>query len=135
MIFVDSDILLDITFQREPFWQHAADLIDHCLTNQITMVTTPITLANIHYIVSKHKSEKIATSLNLKLLSILYFQSHEKEHFLQAYRSNFRDKEDAVNYFTARSAGAENIITRNKKDFNHSEIPVLTAGEYLLRKQ
>ena len=38
---------------------------------------------------------------------------------------------DAVQYYSALTAKAEAIITRNKKDFANSKIPVMTAGEYL----
>ena len=44
------------------------------------------------------------------------------------------DFEDAVQYYAARQADADYIITRNKKDFSFSEIEVLTSEEYVLLK-
>ena len=41
---------------------------------------------------------------------------------------------DAVQYYSALTAKAEAIITRNKKDFENSKIPVMTAGEYLMAR-
>jgi hypothetical protein len=45
--------------------------------------------------------------------------------------SDFNDFEDAVQYFTAIQNKLNAIITRNTKDFKKSEIPVLTAEEYI----
>ena len=48
-----------------------------------------------------------------------------------ALASDFSDFEDAVQYFTALDNKLDTIITRNKKDFKMSELPVFTAREYL----
>lgn len=45
--------------------------------------------------------------------------------------SQFKDFEDAMQYYTALSANADFIITRNGKDFTNSKLPVMTAGEFL----
>ena len=45
--------------------------------------------------------------------------------------SQFKDFEDALQYYTALKAKADVIITRNGKDFTASKIPVMTATEYL----
>ena len=49
----------------------------------------------------------------------------------QAIISDFNDFEDAVQYYAAKSAGADVIITRNIKDYKESTIPVLTAEQFL----
>lgn len=49
-----------------------------------------------------------------------------------ALTSNFTDFEDAIQYYTAIEHTIEFIITRNKKDFTISSIPVLSAREYLI---
>ncbi len=45
--------------------------------------------------------------------------------------SDFKDFEDAIQYHTALENGIDVIITRNKKDFKNSKLPVMTAKEYL----
>ena len=39
--------------------------------------------------------------------------------------------EDGLQYFVAMYNESDIIITRNKKDFKNSKIPVMTAGEYI----
>lgn len=41
--------------------------------------------------------------------------------------------EDGLIYFVAMDNESDIIITRNKKDFKNSKIPVMTAGEYIRR--
>jgi len=48
-----------------------------------------------------------------------------------ALASDFNDFEDAIQYYTALDNKIDIIITRNKKDFKKSILPVLTAKEYL----
>ena len=39
--------------------------------------------------------------------------------------------EDALQYYSAKSCGADVIVTRNKKDFAVSELPICLPAEYL----
>ena len=47
---------------------------------------------------------------------------------------NLPDFEDGLQYYSAIENQIDVIITRNKKDFRNSKIPVLTAKEFLARK-
>ena len=49
--------------------------------------------------------------------------------------SQFKDFEDAMQYYTALKAKADAIITRNGKDFTASKLPVMTATEYLAKSE
>ena len=48
-----------------------------------------------------------------------------------ALASDLNDFEDAIQYNTALDNNIEIIITRNKRNFKKSILPVLTAKEYL----
>ena len=48
-----------------------------------------------------------------------------------ALNSEFKDFENAVQYFTAIENDQDLIITRNQPDFKESKIPIMTAGEFL----
>ncbi|MDR0725939.1 MAG: PIN domain-containing protein, partial [Prevotellaceae bacterium] len=49
----------------------------------------------------------------------------------KALNSNFKDFEDALQYFCALQSNCEVILTRNSKDFKLSPIPIMTANEFL----
>ena len=44
---------------------------------------------------------------------------------------SFPDFEDGLQYYSAIENDIEIIITRNRKDFKNSKLPLLTAKEYL----
>ncbi len=49
----------------------------------------------------------------------------------KAINSNFKDFEDALQYYSAIASGCDLIITRNEKDFKDALIPVLNSENYL----
>jgi hypothetical protein len=48
-----------------------------------------------------------------------------------ALNFEFRDFEDAIQYYTAIENDQDIIINRNQQDFKESKIPVMTAGEFI----
>ncbi len=52
-IFIDADITLDLLAKREPFYNSASELFSLIDDNQVNGYTSPIIVANIHYILSK----------------------------------------------------------------------------------
>jgi len=49
----------------------------------------------------------------------------------QAIDADFKDFEDAIQYFCASRAGATCIVSRNPDHFPRSEPPVLSPAEFL----
>ncbi|GGH29202.1 hypothetical protein GCM10011418_40300 [Sphingobacterium alkalisoli] len=47
--------------------------------------------------------------------------------------SDFKDFEDALQFYTALENNLAIIITRNKKDFKNNILPVMSAKKYLSR--
>jgi len=45
--------------------------------------------------------------------------------------SDFRDFEDAIQYYAALEVKSDYFITRNKKDFPASQLPILFPEEFL----
>ena len=48
-----------------------------------------------------------------------------------ALDSSFVDFEDALQYYSAMTVNADYIITRNKEDFVHSNLPVFDSTEFV----
>ena len=49
----------------------------------------------------------------------------------QSVKSEFKDFEDAMQYFSAKHENMDYLITRNKKDFETSDIPVYEPQEFV----
>ncbi len=129
-IFLDSDIMLDATLRREPFYIAAANLLELCYQAQLKAITSPTAFINTCYFLNK-LSPSTKMELLKRLRSIVSITEVNQSIIDLAFNSNFTDFEDAVQFFTAKNAGAEVIITRNIKDYKNSTIPVLTAEQFL----
>jgi hypothetical protein len=46
--------------------------------------------------------------------------------------SEFKDFEDAIQYYTAIENNISTLITRNLKDYKYAQIAVITAEDFLL---
>ena len=66
-----------------------------------------------------------------ELIEIVDVIGVSKEVIVNALRANFKDFEDAVQYYTALTGDIDTIVTRNKPDFSTSLIPVYTPQELL----
>ncbi len=96
------------------------------------MYISPLAVANIYYIIcklsTKAKAFKYVSKINL-LVNIAKMDARIVEQALAA--TQFTDFEDALQYYTALGCAATHMITRNKKDYKHSIIPVYNAKEFL----
>ena len=121
-LFLDTNIVLDLIGNREPFVKEAAFLFQLGRNKECQLFVSDLTFVNIAYsVLSKLRS----------FLTIVGGGVVAVDHALALQADDF---EDAVQYYAARQADADYIITRNKKDFSFSEIEVLTSEEYVLLK-
>ena len=130
-IFIDSDILLDIFLQREPFYQYGQKLLNKGKNNEIKIYTSALIIANIYYITVKALGKSEAKDIVNKLLKMLTVLPLEADSITLAMNSNFSDIEDAIQHFIAMRHECEVIITRNLKHYKKSMMPVMSAEQYI----
>jgi len=129
-VFIDSDIILDALLKRPGFDTQAMNLLALIYQNTIEGMTSSVAFMNVHYFLNKFdRLNKL--HLLRELRSIVSLIKVGETEIDLALKSNFSDFEDAVQYYTAISAKADVIITRNIKDYKQSTIPVLTAEQFL----
>jgi predicted nucleic acid-binding protein len=133
-VFADTNIILDWLGKREPFFEFAKALFQLAEEKEIQLFISPFTFMTTEYILRKSLGkEKTKAALSGVRSITTICQISEKEIDL-ALLSDMKDFEDALQYFVARNNLVEIIITRNTKDFVKSELPVMTAEEYLKSK-
>ena len=130
-IFIDTDIILDLFSKREPFYEFSAELFTLVDSGKVDAFITPIIVTNLHYILSKLKSKKQAIKNLQKLRTLVHILPVNEKIIDLALSSEFKDFEDAVQYYTALNNRLEYLITRNVNDYKSADITVLTAEEYL----
>jgi len=131
LAFIDSDVLLDVILNRPAFYNLSAQILSLQLNNGFALCTSVHALLNVHYFAKKHLgSEGVKEAIKL-LTEQLQIISEDVTIINLAISSDFKDFEDAVQFYAAKSAGADAIITRNIKDYKQSTIPVFTAEQFL----
>jgi len=131
-IFIDSDVLLDVLAKRLPFYNDSAALLSLAENNLIRACTTPIVFANIFNILRKLKTKLFALDSLRKLRIIISIFSLTENDVDKALTSQFKDFEDAIQYFASMENEIQFIITRNKVDYKESKISVCTPKEFLV---
>ncbi len=129
-LFLDTNIVIDLLDKREPFCYDTVRLFTMAYNKKVQLLVSPMTYATASFLLRKHGTEEVRRLLNnFRLLSRVTTANERTVD--ESLVSQFADFEDALQYYSALTAKAEAIITRNKKDFANSKIPVMTAGEYL----
>ena len=134
-ILIDTNIVIDLLAKRKDFYIDAADLFSQADKKELNLTISSLTFANTNYILTKLKSAKEAREILRKfkvLVELLNLDDKITELALSDV--SFPDFEDGLQYYSAIENDVDVIITRNKKDFKNSKLPVLTAKEYLARK-
>ncbi|QZK90555.1 PIN domain-containing protein [Flavobacterium sp. CHNK8] len=130
-IFLDTNVILDLLGERVPFFDSIAKVATLADQKKLTLIVSPLSFTTIDYVLNKYeKSESVLNKLR-KFKIICEVCEVNEETIDKALNSNFKDFEDAVQYFSALQSNCSMIITRNGKDFKHSTIPIMTAEEYL----
>ncbi|MEY4661287.1 MAG: hypothetical protein RLZZ42_1239 [Bacteroidota bacterium] len=130
-VFLDTNIVIDLLAKRSPFFIDAQELFSRGDRKEVELCISSLTFANAYYSISRHHRDvevKKYMSIFKVLVTVLPLEDKSIELALAA---DFTDFEDGLQYFTALNNGTDVIITRNKKDFKQSIIPVMTAGEFL----
>ena len=134
-ILVDTNIVIDLLSKRKDFYDDAADLFSQADKKELNLTISSLTFANTNYILTKLKSAKEAREILRKFKVLVELLSlDDKITELALSDESFPDFEDGLQYYSAIENDVDIIITRNKKDFKNSKLPVLTAKEYLARK-
>ena len=130
-VFVDTNIVIDLLAKREPYYKDAQALFTRADKDEIQILISSLTFANAYYSIVKHYKDVDAKKYLAKFKVLVKILPLDDKAIELALVSDFSDFEDGLQYYIAMDNQADIIITRNKKDFKSSTIPVLTAGEYL----
>lgn len=132
-LLIDTNIIVDLLSKRKNFYQEAQELFTLADAQEINLYISSLTFANTHYLLSKELDTNEVQKVLIKFKLLVRILPLDEKILELALSSDFNEFEDAIQYYTALENKLKIIITRNKKDFKTSKLPVLTAKEYLNR--
>ncbi len=131
-IFIDTNVLIDLLSKREPYNEAALQVFNLMYDGKCKIMVSSITVINAVYTLTHtYKLPKVLEAVNQATKDLVFIQA-SKQSIQKAFSSGAQDFEDSVQYFSALDFGnIDFILTRDKKGFSQSEIPVLTPYQFI----
>ncbi|NOY75288.1 MAG: PIN domain-containing protein [Kiritimatiellaeota bacterium] len=130
-IFIDTNILLDVLRAREPFLKNSLAIWALVEREKITGYISAISFNNTYYILRSAVGNNKAYEAMRIIRDTFRIVALDERIMNKAIDADFKDFEDAIQFFSAIHADADYIVTRNVKDFFQNDIPVLTPEAFL----
>ena len=130
-VMFDTNVVLDLLLDREPFVKEAKILISKVEQGEFVGLLCATTITTIHYLLLKSNGKEGSTEIIQSLLKLFEVASVTRVVLQDALEVNDKDYEDAVLYKSAYHAGANMIVTRDRKGFSKADIPVMNPKEFL----
>ena len=131
-LFVDANVVIDFLINRHPFSEDAAALFELAEQSVVSIHISSVSY-NVFYNILRQKFGHKTTLKYLgELASFTSITDVNQEVVKGALNSGNTDFEGAIQYYSAVSNPAiEMIISRDRKGFRNSILPVFTPREAL----
>jgi predicted nucleic acid-binding protein len=130
-VLIDTNIILDILLKREEFVELSATVVSLVENKDIEGYLCATTITTLDYLITKSLNRKKAKHEIQKILNLFQIASVNSMVLNLAINSEFKDFEDAVQYYSGKCSKVDTLVTRNTKDYNSSELPVYSPDEFL----
>ncbi len=131
-VVFDTDVILDVLLDREPFSEPAAQLFSFVERGRLSVFLCATSVTTVYYLASKVEGTAKARRLVGRLLRIFAVAPVNGPVLKAALLGRFGDFEDAVVSEAANHVNADGIVTRNVRDYRRAVRPVY-APDQLLR--
>lgn len=132
VVLVDTNIILDIFMDREPYADEARTIMTKCADREIIGYLAAHSIPNLFYILRKTYSPKERRGLIKNLCDIFRISDLNTEKIISAVENEeFSDFEDCLQEECAVEAMADYIVTRNPDDYKMSRIKVIEPDEFV----
>ncbi|MBE0641876.1 MAG: PIN domain-containing protein [Bacteroidales bacterium] len=132
-VFIDTDVIMDILTNRQPYAVESARLFSLIDQKIINGYTSSLSFSNLYYVLRKFGSHRKVIRTLQELSEIISILNVDGDMVRLALQSDFKDFEDAIQYFTAQSnAVIDSIVTRNVRDYKGIDLPVMTPETFII---
>jgi len=130
-VLCDINFFLDIFLKREQFYFPAAGVFKMIEEKKLKGYICALSFPTLYYLLSKELKREKSIKILEKVRIVFHVSAVDERVIDLSLTSNFRDFEDAVQYYSAVQARADCLITRNKGDYKVDNLPVLTPEEFM----
>ena len=123
--YVDTNILVDLVLSRQEFLPDAQRVFAIGYAGEAQLVVSALSFVNTVYLGRKYKFPMDDVLSKLRMIAdFVDVADLSGQNVVDMLNSGWRDYEDATQHRSAIDEQADCIVTRNKKDFKASTLPV-----------
>lgn len=131
-ILIDTNVLVDVFYNREPFVQDAQKVLNLIEVRQVQGFITANAVTDLHYVLMRALKDKQVVQESMRiLLALVEIIDVTGEDIRNAFSLGGEDFEDDLQCVCAERAKMDYIITRNEKDFGNSKVPAVEPWTFL----
>lgn len=130
-VLLDTNVVLDVLLQREPWVKESKAIWQASDEGRIIAYILASALTDIFYIARRLAGREKAREAVHTCLEAFEILPVDRQALEAAEALSGNDFEDNLQMACAGIAGLDAIVTRNKDDFKHASVPVLTPTEAL----
>ena len=130
-ILIDTNIVLDMLLEREPFANDSAKIFELAENEKVEAFLTANSITDIVYILRKNYGKEQIRDAIFELMKFIKIVSITSSDISKAFNYLFTDYEDALQTQCAIKIKADYIVTRNTKDFKSEFAQAITPSELI----
>jgi len=133
-IFFDTDILMDVVSQRDPFYADSLVVLDGCQQGKAQGACSALSFAHLAYLRRKDGKDRVM-GFFLYLREFIEVTPLGDTEVDKMLRDHFSDLEDSLQWHSAKSWEANTFVTRNVSDYpKHQKPRVISPAQYLSQR-
>ena len=132
VILVDTNIVLDVLLNREPYAKEARIILTKCADREVTGYLAAHSIPNLFYILRKNYSQQERRQFLRNLCDIFHISDLNEKKIRSAIENGgFTDFEDCLQEECAVEAMADYIVTRNPGDYHTSRVKAIEPDKFI----
>lgn len=131
-IFLDTNVALDLIANRDPFVQDSLPFLELVKKGEARLFISEVSIGTIVYMAFDRLKLVNPEEKLIQFFDFCHVISGGKNALLNSLTSDFKDKEDGIQYFAAIENQMDFFITRDKNGFKTADgtIPIRTPKEF-----
>ncbi len=132
-ILLDTNVILDVLLNRDPWAANASEIWQRCDDGQVTGHIAASVLTDIYYVARRMTDRTRAVQSVQLCLQTFAICTIDRLIVETALRYDGLDFEDNILIACANQYQLDAIITRNPNDFQASSVPIYTPADWLVQ--
>lgn len=130
-LLIDTNVLLDVLTRREPFLEDSSKVWEYVESGRAEGYVSASSFNNIYYIVRRVADRRKASRAVKLLRQLFQVAAVDADTLDRAIGSSMKDFEDAIQWVCALQVDANQIITRNTRDYPATRPVAVSPAEFL----